>query len=178
MSQVQNFPGPRKAPVRLADRLCVRLIVREDGAAGFDSEVFPDGRDETVVVAQLRGEAIAEGVRRTISRIASLERSGRAIDSAVLLLSAERSAERLASRQIVTRALFAHMAEHRQGELVISAEDVDADVEDELFALAASLDQEFPRAGVDLKLRVRPARSGPVVAGGIATAAASGGAAA
>src|SRR5688572_2801809 len=173
----EKVPRLRKAPQAAGDRLSIRLVLREDGAARLDSEVVPDGRDETVVIAQIRGEAPLEAVTRTVARVSSFERSGRKIESAVMLVAPRSDAEWSASREFVTRALVAHMASSRNGELVISADEADDELYDELSELADQLSAEFSRAGVEVRLRVRGAGSSPVSAT-VPLPAVSGGAAA
>jgi hypothetical protein len=165
MSQVEKISSLRKGTRRAVDGLRVRMIVREDGGARFDSEVLPDGRDETVVIAQIRGESPADAVTRALSRISSLERTGRTIESAVILAAPFHDAERSASRVLIMRALLSHMASSRQGELLISAEEVDDSVLGDLSELTRSLADEYARTGVDVQLRVRPPRSSPVAIG-------------
>jgi hypothetical protein len=162
MNQAEKISRLRRAPQRLDDQPSVRVVVREDGAARFESEVLPDGRDETVVLAQLRGEPPADAVRRALARIASIERSGRTIESAVLLVAPWSDAELIASRSLVTRALVAHMAASRRGELVISAEDADESAYGDLNDLADALRAESLRSGVDVRLRLGVTRSSPV----------------
>jgi hypothetical protein len=178
MSQVQKIQSLRKVPRPSQDALRVRLILREDGGARLDSEVMPDGRDETVVIAQIRGESPADAVQRALARISSLERKGRTIESAVILAAPFHDAERSASRALITRALLEHMASSRQGELLISAEEADEDAAGDLYELMRSLSTDYSRSGVDVRVRVRPPRSSPVATGLADTTDLSGGAAA
>lgn len=163
----ERIPNLRKGARSQAEGTTIRLVVSEDGAARFDSEVLPDGRDETVVIAQLRGESPLETVHRGVARVASLERSRRRVESALILVSPRCDAEFRASRMLLALALMSHMAAAQDGELVLCADEPDDELYDQLATLVDRLRTEFAYSGVDVRLRVRGARSSPMAIGSI-----------
>jgi hypothetical protein len=122
------------------------------------------------VIAQIRGESPLETVHRAVARLASFERTGRRIDSALLLVSPRCDAECNTSRRLLSLALLSHMAAGRHGELALCADEPDDELYDELVGLTDGLSAEFDRQGVEVRLRLRGERSSPVASSPVAVA--------
>ena len=88
----------------------VRLVVVERRTTSFELHAPPDGSDHTIVAAQGREEGDLEFACRTIERIASLDREGRQIVLAMMVLEPRFDPERLRARSSAVRALMEHAA--------------------------------------------------------------------
>jgi hypothetical protein len=133
----------------------VRLVVVEEGAGGFESRVPPDAREETIVVAQTSGELPANLVTRVASRIASIERSGRTIGQAIVLLDNRHDAQVGASRWSMARALLSHLLVSGGSELVLDADGAEVNVRHELLSIVEALLEEFEQGRVPIRLQFR-----------------------
>jgi hypothetical protein len=116
--------------------------------------VPPDATDETIVVAQTSGELPANLVVRVASRLAAVERSGRKLGRAILLVGERRDSQVDASRRLMTRAFLSHMLVSG-GELVIDADGAEADVRHEVLSLVEELLEEFEQRAVPIRLQFR-----------------------
>jgi hypothetical protein len=90
-------------PQAVNERL--RCVVVESGASGLRQA---GGFDETVVVAQMRGEPPFAFAQRVTEKIATVERSGRHFESATVLAGDQRDRASKAARRLVVLALSAH----------------------------------------------------------------------
>lgn len=123
---------PRAERVRCVVVESGSLLLNEAGSAGFD---------ETIVIAQLYGESPADFAQRFAERLAQLERVGRHLQSAVVLISRSNELEaRVARRRII--ALFATHARTfgALSELTLMTDrDSGAEHQAELFGLAEAV---------------------------------------
>jgi hypothetical protein len=134
----------------------VRLIVVEDGAEAVSPYLSPEECEETVVVHQSDGELPVGLARRTVSRIGTLERSGRAIGRAVVLIASRNDDQSMAARHLLARALLihAHEAPAGSGELILAAGGgADVDLRNELMALVGTLMGDPGHSAVPIRLR-------------------------
>ena len=129
-----------------------RLIVVEDGAWGLDSSLSVDASDETVVVAQGAGEDPVELPFRVMGRIALIERAGRSIERAVVVMAPKLEPQSQAARALIARTLHAHMRARGPGELVLAAHGVQAELRLELLTLVETLLSEH-ESSVIIRLR-------------------------
>jgi hypothetical protein len=130
-----------------------RLFVVENGARDLASFLSADGSDETVVVAQGANEAPADLLFRVIGRIAVIERSARSVDRAVIGITSKLDAQSQAARELVARALYAHMTASGSGELVFSSHGADVALRHELVGLVERLLAEHERSTVTIRLQ-------------------------
>lgn len=133
---------PRTAPPRRSEVRRVRLVVVEDGAPAVDSHLSPVPCDETVVVHQLDGELPVDLARRVVRRIGALERSGRGVARAAILMACRSDSQVMAARHLLARALVAHAHAALAGatEFILAVDGGgDADLRQELMALAEVL---------------------------------------
>jgi hypothetical protein len=137
----------------------VRLVAVEDGAHGFESRVAPDGGDETVVVTQWSGEPPESLIGRVAARIVALERSGKKVDRAILLIGQKRNPHTIAARRLVARALLSHLHSSSGTELVLDAVGAPANVRHELLSEVESLIEESERPSVPIRLQFRHERA-------------------
>jgi hypothetical protein len=136
----------------------VRLVAVEDGARGFESRVTPDGGEETVVVTQWSGEPPESLIVRVAARIVALERSGKRVDRAILLVGHERDQHVIAARRLVARALLSHLHSSSGSELVLDAVGAPASVRHALLAEVEALLEESEAPSVPIRLQFRYAR--------------------
>jgi hypothetical protein len=148
----------------------VRLVSVEAGSCAFDG-VTPDGADETVVVAQAPGEAASTLALRTVDHVAAIERSGRAIAPAIIVLSPSLDSQVLAARSLSARAMLTHMAERRSGELLLVARGLTATARDAVLSLVEKLLDEYSNRGVTIRLQFRPTLAHGIETSGLAYAA-------
>lgn len=83
----------------------LRLVIVECGAARLPRA---DGFDETIVVAQMQGEPSLAFAQRVIDRLATIERAGRQLESAMLLAGDDYHRQTNAARRLLVLALSAH----------------------------------------------------------------------
>ena len=133
-------------------------VVVEDGAHELGSRVAPDGGDETVVVAQWRGETPASLIARVAARVVALERSGKKVRQAVLLVGAHQNDQALAGRLQIARALLSRLLSSNGNELVLDAIGAPAAVRHELLSEVEALLDEFERPNVAIRLQFRRER--------------------
>lgn len=141
-----------------------RLIVTEEGAQGFSAFVSADEAEETLVVAQGAEEAAVVLPFRVMARLALMGRSGRSVDSATILVGDRLDGESVAARELVARALLAHMVAAGSGDLAFAAYGAVADLRHDLMTLVEALLNEHEGIPVALRLRflaeeARPAGS-------------------
>lgn len=147
---------PRSIPPQRSSIRRVRLIVVEDGARAIDSYLSPEECEETVVVHQSDGELPVELARRIVGRIGTLERSGRGIGRAVVLMASRNDDQSMAARHLLARALIihAHVAPAGAGELIFAVGDgADVDLRYELMALVEALIGEPGGSPMPIRLR-------------------------
>jgi hypothetical protein len=137
----------------------VRLITVEEGAHGFESRVAPDGGEETVVVTQWTGEPPSSLIIRVAARIVAIERSGKKVDRAVLLVGQQRDQRTIAARREVARALLSHLDASSGAELVLDAVGVPADFRHELLSEVEALLEELEQPSVPIRLQFRHERA-------------------
>jgi len=145
----------------------LRLVVVEDGALGFESRVPPDDGEETLVIAQTSGELPANLVIRVASRIGALERSGRKIGRAILLVGNRQDAQVAAARWVIARALLSHLLARGGSELVLDADRAEGAVRNELLSLVEGLLERVEPSGVPIRLQFRRAPPRPARPSGI-----------
>ncbi len=82
----------------------------------------PNASSDTMVTRQSSEETPAEFAARVIRRIASIERSGQGVATAVILLAPRLDPQVMAARELLARALFAHaeVAPTGSSELVLA----------------------------------------------------------
>jgi hypothetical protein len=146
----------------------VRLIVVEGGARAIDSHLLPEECEETVVVYQSKGELPVELALRSVRRIGMLERSGRGIGRAVVLMAARHDDQSMAARHLLARALLihVHIALAGAGELIFAVGGgADVDLRYELVGLVEALIGEPGCSSVPIRLRfAAPSESsGPAI---------------
>jgi hypothetical protein len=88
----------------------VRLIVLEEGAPKYEISAWlpPSPREldaETIVLQQSDADDPARAAQRIIQRVATLREAGRDVRRAVLLVSPQLEGKKVATRQLVARAL-------------------------------------------------------------------------
>lgn len=104
----------RSVAVRSVSRLTkqaarARLLVKETGSLPLESgsaEAF----DETVVIAQMKGESAESFAQRSLDRFATLGRSGRQLGSVTLQVGTAHDAATCALRRSVLLALLENLA--------------------------------------------------------------------
>lgn len=89
----------------------VRCVVRELGASG-DIPRGGDELDQTVVLAQMQGEAPLPFAQRVLDRIASLERTGRHFEAALVTTGDLDDHPTRAARSRIVLGLAAHARAH------------------------------------------------------------------
>lgn len=137
----------------------VRLVAVEDGAHGLESRITPDGGEETVVVAQWGGEPPASLIIRVAARIGALERSGKKVGRAILLVGERRDDQAIAARRLVARALLSHLLSSNGTELVLDAVGARADARHELLSEVEAMLEELERPSVPIRLQFRRERA-------------------
>jgi hypothetical protein len=135
----------------------VRLIIVEEGAGKLDSH-SPFGGvqavdSETILVTQAEGELSVSLMYRVGSEIGTLERAGKRIRRAVLVVGATSGNQWSAARVLITRALFTSMHAHGGGELSIVTIGAEETVRHELLALVEGLVAEHAPCSVTIRLR-------------------------
>jgi hypothetical protein len=131
-----------------------RLLIVEQEASplpGDDSADF----DETLAIAQLRGELPVAFAQRTLQRLALAERSGRRFGSAMILAGRRNDAEQLAARRLIAEGLAIHGRGHSGTfELSLEAEaDASAQARAALLQLAGELTVRAAPGSVAVRLR-------------------------
>lgn len=144
-----------------------RLVVVEDRAhlkADFLLDSATDGESVTVLV-QDHDSAHRLAVR-TMRRLASVERTGKRLTQAVVVVGSDKDASALAARCVLVRVLLAHLVRAGAGEVVLTAGgDTDSELRHQLLALAGTLAGEVGSSGVAIRVRFGqdarpPARAG------------------
>jgi hypothetical protein len=135
----------------------VQLAIFEAGAGKLD---LPSSFDcshtagaETIVVTQAEGELSVSLMYRVGSEIGALERAGKRIRRAVLVVGATSGNQWSAARVLITRALFTSMHAHGGGELSIVTIGAEETVRHELLALVEGLVAEHAPCSVTIRLR-------------------------
>lgn len=100
-----DSPQRRQSPGR------VRCVVLERGATPL-TQLGSDEFDQTIVIAQMGGEAPLAFAQRATSRIASLERSKRPFESATLLTGDAHDPAAKAARRLIVLGLAAAARAH------------------------------------------------------------------
>ena len=116
-----------------------RLIVLEDRARSTDSVLTADEWEETTLIVQGAGDTAVELPFRVMGRLALLERSGRIVDRAVLVIASNRDAQSQAARELTCHALIVHMEGQGYGELVLAAPGAEIQLRHELMTLVEGL---------------------------------------
>lgn len=132
----------------------LRCVIVENGSLPL-AEAGAHGFEETVVIAQMHEELPAAFADRITERLASLERSGKGFESAVLMVSQRRDAAATAARQTVVGRLSRHVrARNAQAELtLLTGRDVACEHRADLLGLAETLMALPISERVPLKLR-------------------------
>jgi hypothetical protein len=101
---------PRRLPRPQPSVQLVRLVVVEAGAHVSGLRLAPDGDgdEDTVVVRQMDGGPSSVLAARAIARLALIERSGSAVQRAVMLIAPRRDGQSMAARHLLARALLTH----------------------------------------------------------------------
>ena len=92
------------------DQHRVRLLLIEAGASGAEEHAQRRDGEHTVVIGQSSEELPTALAVRAVHHILVLERAGRQIESAVVLLAPRFDLEVTAARVLITRALSTHAA--------------------------------------------------------------------
>jgi hypothetical protein len=137
------------------------LVVVEAGAHVSGLRLAPDGDgdEDTVVVRQMDGEPSSVLAARAIARLALIERSGSAVQRAVMLIAPRRDGQSMAARHLLARALLthAHVNHDSAAELRLSVGgDADAALRDELLALVELLVGTPGSAVVPIRVQFGP----------------------
>jgi hypothetical protein len=134
-------PVPAKA-LRSASNTpgCLRILVKEAGSARLTSG-DADSFDETVVIAQMRGEAPVRFAARAIERINALGRSGHRLSAATLQTGARHDAATNVARRSILAALVGQgSARGGMSEVLLEApSDAGSEGSSELLALVGDL---------------------------------------
>ena len=131
----------------------MRFIVLEEGASAFEPpSPSSDAAMEVVVLVQAEGEASLELEARALRRLTQMERNDRAVREAVIAAGAASAA----SRARLSHALYAHMASHGSGELVLAADDARDELRHELMDLAEALTHGLSPANVGVRVLFAP----------------------
>jgi hypothetical protein len=146
----------RKRDPKVENPQAVRLVVVADGASGLESRVVPDGGEETVVVAQWRDEPPASLLLRVAARMGAIERSGRKVGQATLLVGEQRGGQTIAARRTIARALFSQLLSSGGTELVLDAVGAPVDIRHQLLTEVEGLLEEFERPSASVRLQFRP----------------------
>jgi hypothetical protein len=91
----------------LPDTARLRCVVIESGSFPL-TQAGAEDFDETLVIAQMRGEPAAVFAQRALARIASIERAGRRFDAATVLTGDGDDAATLAARRLIVLGLSTH----------------------------------------------------------------------
>lgn len=153
-----NRPAPRPRPSS------GRLIVVEHGARGLDSFLSADTSDETALVAQGADDDPVELPFRIMGRIALIERAGRSIDCAVVVMAPTLEPRSRAARELIARTLHAHLRARGPGELVLAAPRAQADQRLELLTLVEALLNEH-ESSVTIRVQFHDDRPRSVASG-------------
>jgi hypothetical protein len=130
----------------------VRLMVVEQGAIVPDPPAC-DSCSELVVVVQDRDADPVQVTRRTVQKLASIERAGQRI-VAMLIAVAARTPRAGCTRNLLARALASHLGRAGEGELTIVAPPGAAPtLRHELLALAGTLTAELGSSRVSISVR-------------------------
>lgn len=87
----------------------VRLLIAEKGADNLDAYLSPAEYDELIVLRQLEGETPTDLFVRTLTRISSLECTGKRVCHAFIALAPSFEPELAAARQMLGLALLSHV---------------------------------------------------------------------
>lgn len=141
-----------------ADELPARLVVVEDAAritADFLLDSINDGENVTVLVQDRN--ATRSLAARTMRRLADVERAGKKLTEAVIVVSAAKDAGTLAARCLLVRLLLAHLLRTGGGEVVLAADGAtDSELRHQLLALAGTLAGEVGSSGIAIRVRFEP----------------------
>jgi hypothetical protein len=131
-----------------------RLLIVEQDSSPLPGEGSADF-DETLAIAQLRGELPVAFAQRTLQRLAMAERSGRQFGAAILLAGRRNDAEQLAARRLIAEGLTNHGRAHSGTfELSLEAEaDASAQARAALLQLAGELTVSADPGSVAVRLR-------------------------
>lgn len=144
---VAHKPATEPSPRR-------RLVIAERGAAGVEAALEDAAFEETILVADAPGSAPNDLPLRVATRIANLERQGKKLSSATLVLTGGREPEMAAAvRELVARTLLTHLKATGGGELILlasSSGELDA-----LLALVEKLLRELETRSVTIRLQFR-----------------------
>jgi hypothetical protein len=102
-----NATRPRLVPSNAADRF--RVLVKEAGSSPLTSG-GSEAYDQTVVIAQMRGESPLNFTERVLERVASLARSGRRLCAATLQAGDRHDAATIVARRTMLLALLEQAA--------------------------------------------------------------------
>ena len=128
----------------------LRLVVLEKGA---HSREWTLPGSELVVVAEQPPDRPADLALRAIRRIATLERGGKAATEAIAVLGGNDGEPARAARNMLARALLAHLLAAGEGTLVLTAPGASSCLRAELFGLLGELSAELGRSQVTVSLR-------------------------
>lgn len=128
-----KHPGVARSPARL------RVLVKEAGSPRLDCG-GAEGYDETVIIAQMKGESPAEFSERALERLEALARSGKALCAITLQTGIHHDRATSAARAAILTALAAYA---RRGgslaELLVEAASTGADDRSQLMGLVDQL---------------------------------------
>jgi hypothetical protein len=141
-----------RAPRAGNERL--RCVIVEHGSPRL-SEAGAGAFDETIAIAQMQGELPVAFAARVLERIATIERAGRALESAVVLAGSSCEPAAKAARRSIVMKLSAHARARGELSQLTLARDTDAkpDSRAELLGLAEEV-MVLPHAD-SLRVRVR-----------------------
>lgn len=139
-----------------------RLLIVEQEASPLHGEGSGDF-DETLAIAQLRGELPVAFAQRTLQRLAAAERSGRQYGAAVILAGRRNDAAAVAARRLIAGGLAGHGQAHcATFELSLEAEaDASAQARAALLQLAGELTTSGEPGRVAVRLRFGRASAPP-----------------
>lgn len=101
LPSLRHLPSPLSAPGQL------RVLVKEAGSPKL-TVGGADAFDETVVIAQMKGESAAAFAERAVERIETLGRSGKRLSAATLQTGLQHDDEVGAARRAIILALLGY----------------------------------------------------------------------
>jgi hypothetical protein len=165
---MKALASPKLHPAGAARR--VRILVKEAGSSRLNSG-GADAFDETVVIAQMRGEAPARFAERAIERVNALGKSGRRLGAAILQASERHDPATSVARRSILVALLIQGSKQggAMSEVLLEAAScADSEGSAELLALVGELLQLPECDTLPVRLRFQgPSEPAPEIDSGV-----------
>lgn len=139
----------------------MQLLIVESGAGSLRCDIAGAGFDEVIVLGQCEGESAVELLLRASARLSSLERTGRQVARAVIIIAPLLDPQFAAARRLMGLAILSHVLVAAQdSELVLSVdESATPELRADVIALVESLVAHPGSRYAPIRVRFAPSPS-------------------